>query len=85
VDASRRAEAQRLVTRVLGDGVLPGSEPTDVAARLENAAQAAAVLSALSERGIEVAQLSVGDPSLDEVFLALTGRPAETTPTEAKR
>jgi ABC-2 type transport system ATP-binding protein len=85
VDAGRRAEAQRLVTRVLGDGVLPGSEPTDVAARLENAAQAAAVLSALSERGIEVAQLSVGDPSLDEVFLALTGRPAETTPTEAKR
>jgi hypothetical protein len=26
----------------------------------------------------------VGDPSLDEVFLALTGRPAETTQTGAK-
>src|SRR5512133_612167 len=85
VDAGQRAEAQRLITRVLGDGVLPASEPTEVAARLENAAQAAAVLSALSERGIEVAQISVGDPSLDEVFLALTGRPAETTHTEAKR
>src|SRR5512133_226073 len=85
VDAGQRAEAQRLITRVLGDGVLPASEPTEVAARLENAAQAAAVLSALSERGIEVAHFSVGDPSLDEVFLALTGRPAETTHTEAKR
>jgi ABC-2 type transport system ATP-binding protein len=85
VDAGRRAEAHRLVTRVLGNGVLPASEPTEVAARLENAAQAAAVLSALSERGIEVAGFSVGDPSLDEVFLALTGRPAETTHTEAKR
>jgi daunorubicin/doxorubicin transport system ATP-binding protein len=85
VDAGQRAEAQRLITRVLGDGVLPTSEPAEIAARLEKAAQAAAVLSALSERGIEVAQFSVGDPSLDEVFFALTGRPAETTHTGAKR
>ncbi|HEU4384605.1 MAG TPA: ATP-binding cassette domain-containing protein [Anaeromyxobacteraceae bacterium] len=83
VDAGQRAEAQRLITRVLGDGVLPVSEPTEVAARLGEAAQAAAVLSALSEGGIEVAQCSVGSPSLDEVFLALTGRPAEATQAEA--
>jgi ABC-2 type transport system ATP-binding protein len=76
VDAGRRAEAQGLITRVLGDGVLPASEPAEVAARLAEAAQAAAVLAALNERGIEVAQLSVGDPSLDEVFFALTGRAA---------
>jgi ABC-2 type transport system ATP-binding protein len=79
VHAGQRAQAHRLITQVLGDGVLPASEPTEVAARLENTAQAAAVLSALSEGGIEVAQFSVGDPSLDEVFLALTGRPAEET------
>jgi ABC-2 type transport system ATP-binding protein len=84
VDGRHRAEAQRLVTRVLGDGVLPISEPMEVAARLETAEQAAAVLMALSERGIGVAEFSVGNPSLDEVFLSLTGRPAETTPTEAK-
>jgi ABC-2 type transport system ATP-binding protein len=82
VDVSHRAEAQRLITRVLGDGVLPVSEPLEVAARLQKAEQAAAVLSALAERGIEVAQFSVGSPSLDEVFLALTGRSTETTPTE---
>jgi ABC-2 type transport system ATP-binding protein len=85
VDAAQRAEAQRLITRVLGDGVLPGSEPTEVAARLEKAAQAAAVLAALTESGIEVAQVTVGNPSLDEVFLALTGRPAEATPPGEKR
>jgi ABC-2 type transport system ATP-binding protein len=85
VDAGQRAEAQRLITRVLRDGVLPVSEPTEVTARLEKAAQAAAVLSALTEGGIEIAQFSVGNPSLDEVFLALTGRPAEATQTEAKR
>ena len=83
-DAGQRAEAQRLVTRVLGDGVLPGSDPLEVAARLQKAEQAAAVLSALAERGIEVAQFSVGNPSLDEVFLALTGRPTETTQPEVK-
>jgi ABC-2 type transport system ATP-binding protein len=82
-DPGRRPEAQRLITRVLGNGVLPVSEPAELAARLENAAQATTVLSALTERGIEVAELSVGHPSLDEVFLALTGRPAEATRTDA--
>jgi ABC-2 type transport system ATP-binding protein len=85
VDAHRRTEAQRLITHVLGDGVLPVAEPTELTARLETAAQAAAVISALTEVGIEVAHFSVGSPSLDEVFLALTGRPAETTHSEAKR
>jgi ABC-2 type transport system ATP-binding protein len=85
VHAGQRAEAQRLITRVLGDGVLPAADPAELAARLERAAQAAEVLAALGEGGIEVDQLSVGNPSLDEVFLALTGRPAEETQQEAKR
>ncbi len=83
-DARQRGEAQRVVTRVLGDGLLPGAEPFEIAARLGDAAQAAAVLSALAEGGIEVAQFSVGTPSLDEVFLALTGRPADAPRAEAK-
>jgi ABC-2 type transport system ATP-binding protein len=84
-DASRRAEAQRIITRVLGDGIIPTSEPAELAVRLARAAQAAAVVSALSEGGIEVTQLTVGNPSLDEVFLALTGRPAEAAREEAAR
>ncbi|HET9599082.1 MAG TPA: ATP-binding cassette domain-containing protein [Anaeromyxobacteraceae bacterium] len=82
VDPRQRGRAQRLITHVLGDGVLPASEPAEVAARLENAAQAAAVLSALTQDGVEVAHFSVGNPSLDEVFLALTGRPARTAEAE---
>jgi len=77
VSADQRALAQQLVSRVLGDGVLPATDPTEVAARLESPAQAAAVLSALTDGKVEIAQFSVGNPSLDEVFLALTGRPAE--------
>ena len=83
-NAAQRAEAQRLITRVLGDGILPVSEPAEVAARLEKAAQAAAVLAALSEGGIEVSQVSVGNPSLDEVFFALTQRAAELRESEVR-
>jgi ABC-2 type transport system ATP-binding protein len=38
----------------------------------------------LSESRIEVEQFAVGNPSLDEVFLALTGRPAEDSAAEAR-
>jgi ABC-2 type transport system ATP-binding protein len=82
--AEQRGLAQELVERVLGKGVLPATEATDVAARLEHLSQAASVLSALTERGVELAQFDVGNPSLDEVFLALTGRPAEEASEEAK-
>ena len=84
VNAEQRAAAQEVVTRVLGDGLLPVTEPTEVAARLESAAQAAAILAALTERRVDVAQFSVGNPSLDEVFLALTGHAAEEPAAEKK-
>jgi len=77
VTAEQRALAQELTSRVLGDGILPSTEPLEVTARLKSAAQAADVLKALTDRGVEIAQFTVGNPSLDEVFLALTGRPAE--------
>ena len=81
----QRQRAQDVIARVLGDGVLPATDPMVVAARLQNPAQAAAVLAALTSGQVEVAEFSVGTPSLDEVFLALTGRPAEAAATtEAK-
>lgn len=86
--ADQRAQAQELITRVLGDGLLPSSDPTEVAARLSDTAQAVEVLGALAAGRVDVAEFAVGTPSLDEVFLALTGRPAEpvagTNGTEQK-
>ncbi len=73
----QRELAQELVHRVLGDGLLPVTEPAELAARLETPAQAAEVLAALTRGNVEVAEFSVGNPSLDEVFLALTGRTSE--------
>ena len=69
----QRGLAEELVRRVLSNGLLPHTEPLELTARLERPEQAAAVLVALTEARIDVAQFSVGSPSLDEVFLALTG------------
>ena len=77
--------AQELVRRVLGDGVLPVTDPAEIAARLDNPALAADVLTALTEGGVDIAQFSLGNPSLDEVFLALTGRPADVAAQESAR
>src|SRR5688500_12994933 len=77
--ADQQARARELVSRVLGDGLLPVADPTAVAARLASPAQAAEVLAELTRDSVEVAEFSVGNPSLDEVFLALTGRAAEST------
>ena len=83
--ADQRAVAQELVHRVLGDGLLPMTDPMELAARLENPSQAAEVLAALSRGSVEIAEFSVGNPSLDEVFLALTGRTSEhAIPEEAR-
>jgi ABC-2 type transport system ATP-binding protein len=84
VNADQRPRAQELVTRVLGDGVLPVNDPTSLSVRLTDTGQAAAVLAALTEGSVDVAEFSVGNPSLDEVFFALTGRPAEAAVKEAE-
>ena len=42
-----------------------------------------ALLAELARAQIDVAELTLGQPSLDEVFLALTGHPAEAE-TEAE-
>ena len=81
-NAEQRGAAQQVMERVLGDGALPASDPAELAARLNSPAQAAAVLAGFAERSIEVEQFTVGNPSLDEVFLALTGRPAEEAAME---
>jgi ABC-2 type transport system ATP-binding protein len=80
--ADQRAAVLTILERVLGNGALPATEPLEVVARLSTSAQATAVLAAVTDAGIELAGFSVGSPSLDEVFLALTGRPAEAPGAE---
>ena len=76
-DPGRRTEAGSVVSTVLGEQVQLGSDPAALSARVGDPDRAAAALAELSRHGIDVAEFALGQPSLDEVFLALTGRPAE--------
>jgi len=69
--------ARGVIARVLGNGLMPGADPLVIAARLARTEQATDVLASLSQAGVDIAEFSVGTPSLDEVFLALTGKPSE--------
>ncbi|MFD1718242.1 ATP-binding cassette domain-containing protein [Georgenia deserti] len=77
-DPERRDEAAEILARVLGADVDAAADPAAIHARIDSHAHAAAALSALEEAEIAVETFALGQPSLDEVFLALTGRPAET-------
>ena len=75
--ASDRAKAQAALKKSLGNGILPGTAPGVLAIKLGGASEAADVLSVLKRAKIDVKEFSLGTPSLDDVFFALTGRPAE--------
>ena len=82
-DAGRRDEARRVLVDRLETAVHAESDPAMLTARLDGdagqrGARAAAALGDLVGAGIAVSDFAVGQPSLDEVFLALTGsRPGE--------
>ncbi|MEX0790305.1 MAG: daunorubicin/doxorubicin resistance ABC transporter ATP-binding protein DrrA, partial [Actinomycetota bacterium] len=62
--------------RLLGPVTLQ-ADPAALTAACSDAHRAAASIAGVSRAGIEIADFSLGQPSLDEVFLALTGHPAE--------
>jgi ABC-2 type transport system ATP-binding protein len=77
-DPSQRPEAERVLAAALGRPVQASADPAALVATVndDDAEQIALALAELSRAGIAVAEFSLGQPSLDEVFLALTGRPA---------
>jgi ABC-2 type transport system ATP-binding protein len=85
VDTSQNDAARAAIERVTGNGMMPGTDAQVIGARLASTAQAAEVLSALTQAGVDIAEFSVGTPSLDEVFLALTGKPSGESAVEAER
>ncbi|RRJ66169.1 ATP-binding cassette domain-containing protein [Paenibacillus oralis] len=76
--ADQRGDAEQVLQRVLdGTAVRRHPDPAALSAAVAEQALAAAALAELSRSGIQTIQYSLGQPSLDEVFLALTGHPAE--------
>ncbi|MFG3717301.1 ATP-binding cassette domain-containing protein [Streptomyces massasporeus] len=79
-DPDQRDLAAELLRRALGARVQPEPDPVALTARLGTAAsddsaaeQASRALGELARAGVTVDNFSLGQPSLDEVFLALTG------------
>jgi ABC-2 type transport system ATP-binding protein len=81
-DPGRRVDAERLLGQALGVPVHPEADPAALSARVADPGRAVDALAGLTGAGIPVASFALGQPSLDQVFLALTGhstRPATTT------
>jgi ABC-2 type transport system ATP-binding protein len=73
-DAERVAAATGVLTRVLGAGVHNGADPLTLTARVGAEARIHEALAALALEGVGIAELTLGQPSLDDVFFALTGK-----------
>ncbi len=78
LDPDQRPEAERLLAQAL-DSVHLEPDPAALSASCADGDRAAQAVAELSRAGVRVADFSLGQPSLDEVFLALTGHPAEDT------
>jgi ABC-2 type transport system ATP-binding protein len=77
LDANRRADAARILSRTLAADVRLEPDTAALSALNADATRAAEAVGELSRSGIGVASFSLGQPTLDEVFLALTGHGAE--------
>ena len=81
LDPDDRDGARQLLAAELGAPVHAEADPAALSAPVADAERAADAVGALVRAGFGVADFSLGRPSLDEVFLALTGRPAEESDT----
>ncbi|HEX8084473.1 MAG TPA: ATP-binding cassette domain-containing protein [Solirubrobacteraceae bacterium] len=81
-DAAQRRDAERVLARAAGSEVHYDTEPASLSVQMDDADRAGEALAELARAGIELADFSLGRPTLDEVFLALTGRPAEAAEAE---
>ncbi|TFE38334.1 ATP-binding cassette domain-containing protein [Streptomyces sp. ICN441] len=84
-DPARRPDAERVLTVALNATVQLDTDPVALTARVNGhstelgaAEQAARALAELAREGITVDNFALGQPSLDEVFLALTDRTPDT-------
>src|SRR5262245_9222598 len=82
-DPAQRPKARSALTRLLEVSVHDGADAAELTAQIPAAGsgrpasgQAAAAVAELAWAGITIGGFALGQPSLDEVFLALTGQPA---------
>jgi ABC-2 type transport system ATP-binding protein len=79
LDPAQTAQAVDVVRRVVGDEPVLTPEAGGINVPLEDANRAADVLIGLREQELLITSATVQKPTLDEVFMALTGHAAEDT------
>ena len=77
LDPEQRPEAASLLSRVLAAEPHLEPDPAALSVPVADADRASDALGELSRAGVELASFALAQPSLDEVFLALTGHAAE--------
>jgi ABC-2 type transport system ATP-binding protein len=89
LDGQQRSSAQEVLAGTLEGPVRLGPDPLTLSALLTRPADAADVarlvghaMTQLWQAGVAVAEVTVGQPSLQEAFLTLTGHPASPAATD---
>ena len=75
--AEDRPQAERVLSRVTGAPVQLEADPSALSVSVPDARRASDAIGELSREGVELADFSLGQPTLDAVFLALTGHTAD--------
>ena len=84
IDPAQRPQAQQILTSELGDATLE-ADSAALSASCSDAERGARAVAELARAGVRIADFSLGQPSLDEVFLALTGHTAEEAAEQATK
>jgi ABC-2 type transport system ATP-binding protein len=77
LDPEQRDEAEGILARTFDCSVHLDADPASLSVSIADAERASEAVGELTRSGIALANFSLGQPTLDEVFLALTGHPAE--------
>ncbi len=80
-DRDQRPEAERLLSKALGIELHRERDPAALSGRVADPDDVASALGQLALSGIAVTGFALGQPSLDEVFLTLTGHPTDVSVT----
>ena len=78
VEGADRVEAAALAADVTRETPILAATGSGFSVTLTDANQAADVLIALRDHRLDITSATVDQPSLDDVFMALTGHPSET-------
>jgi len=80
-DATQTEQAVDAIQDVLGSAATVTPEAARITAPMSDPERVTDLLIRLRERGIQLTELSVQKPTLDEVFLTITGHGADETPS----